>query len=76
MKTITLDEEAYHRLKSWKNGTTDSFSSVVKRVIPARGTLGSLVSFVQTKQTGLCAGNALLEEAVENRTSVKENPWM
>lgn len=39
MKTITLDEDAYQRLKSWKRQSGDSFSAVVKRVVPLAGTL-------------------------------------
>lgn len=31
MKTISLDEEAYHVLKGLKLGPQDSFSAVVKR---------------------------------------------
>lgn len=37
MKTITLDEDAYERLKSWKQPGKDSFSAVVKRVVPRAG---------------------------------------
>jgi predicted CopG family antitoxin len=41
MKTITLSEEAYERLKAWKTGK-DSFSRVVLRLVPKRGTFGDL----------------------------------
>jgi predicted CopG family antitoxin len=41
MKTITLSEAAYERLKAWKVGG-DSFSQVVLRVVPKRGTFGDL----------------------------------
>lgn len=41
MKTITLTEEAYDRLKAWKAGK-DSFSRVVLRMVPKRGTFGDL----------------------------------
>jgi predicted CopG family antitoxin len=41
MKTITLTEAAYERLKAWKTGR-DSFSQVVLRVVPKRGTFGDL----------------------------------
>jgi predicted CopG family antitoxin len=41
MKTITLTEEAYERLKAWKNDR-DSFSQVVLRTVPKRGTFGDL----------------------------------
>ena len=41
MKTITLTDEAYERLKAWKSGK-DSFSQVVLRKVPKRGTFGDL----------------------------------
>lgn len=41
MKTITLNEEAYERLRAWKTGE-DSFSKVVLRMVPKRGTFGDL----------------------------------
>lgn len=43
MKTITLTDEAYERLKDWKTGPHDSFSSVVLRLVPKRGTLADLL---------------------------------
>ena len=38
MKTITLTDQAYERLKSWKTGR-ESFSEVVLRTVPKRGRL-------------------------------------
>lgn len=43
MKTITLTEEAYQRLKDWKKDERDSFSNVVLRVVPRRGTLADML---------------------------------
>lgn len=37
MKTISLTESAYQRLASYKEGRT--FSQVIKRMIPLKGTL-------------------------------------
>ncbi len=42
MKTVTFSEEAYERLKSWKDSGRESFSSVVLRVVPKRGTAADL----------------------------------
>ena len=42
MKTITLTDEAYQRLSTWKESAKDSFSKVVERVVPARGSLKSV----------------------------------
>lgn len=75
MKTITLDETAYQRLKAWKKGTNESFSSVIKRVLPEPGTLGALLNFVETHPTQLLPGNDRMEEAVNNRSSAKADPW-
>jgi predicted CopG family antitoxin len=41
MKTITLSDAAYERLRAWKTGG-ESFSQVVLRVVPKRGTFGDL----------------------------------
>ena len=47
MKTITLSEEAYERLKAWKTGK-ESFSQVVLRLVPKRGTFGDLEDAFRT----------------------------
>ena len=46
MKTITLTEEAYTRLKDWKESSKDSFSRVVMKVVPEKGTLGQMLEDV------------------------------
>jgi len=75
MKTITLDDIAYCRLKSWKQSSSESFSSVVKRVLPEPPTLGAFLNFVETHQTRSLPSNAVFEEVVENRSSAKQDPW-
>jgi predicted CopG family antitoxin len=75
MKTITLDEEAYQRLKAWKRGRNESFSSVVKRIIPEPGSLGAFLTFSEAHQTQSLAGNTIMEQAAEERSSTKEDPW-
>jgi predicted CopG family antitoxin len=42
MKTITLTEEAYQRLKSWKTEPSESFSKVVLKAVPKRGTAADM----------------------------------
>ena len=42
MKTISLSDEAYKRLLVWKDSPKDSFSSVVLKTVPKRGTLADL----------------------------------
>jgi len=75
MKTITLDDEAYARLKSWKQKSGESFSQVVKRVLPAPGTLAAFKNYVETHQTDLLAGNEILESAIGERSAAKHDPW-
>jgi predicted CopG family antitoxin len=75
MKTITLDDAAYERLKAWKKGPGESFSSVVKRVLPVPGALGAFLDFVDTHETHSMPENDRMEEAVEQRSTVKEDPW-
>ena len=71
MKTITLDDEAYGRLKSWKSGTSESFSSVVKRVVPAPGLLAAFLAFVERRATATKPDTDLMEVAVEARSAAK-----
>lgn len=42
MKTISLTDEAYDRLRAWKDAQHHSFSAVVLKRVPPRGTLESL----------------------------------
>jgi predicted CopG family antitoxin len=75
MKTITLDEVAYSRLKAWKRGSKESFSQVVKRLLPEPGTLASFMNFTQTRHTASLPGNHYLEAAIEQRSAAKNDPW-
>jgi predicted CopG family antitoxin len=75
MKTITLDDVAYSRLKAWKKGSKESFSQVVKRLLPEPGTLASFINFTETRHTATLPANQLLENVVEERTAAKSDPW-
>ncbi|MFM8809413.1 MAG: antitoxin VapB family protein [Chthoniobacterales bacterium] len=75
MKTITLDDEAYARLEMWKSSENESFSGVVKRVVPVRGTLGAFLSFVDRSGMGSMAGNDVLERCANSRSAAKHEPW-
>ena len=75
MKTITLDEVAYHHLKAWKINPAETFSSVIKRVLPERGSLGAFMSFIERKRTDLLPANQILKQAIDEQSSEKCNPW-
>ena len=75
MKTITLDDDAYELLKMWKRTPRESFSAVVKKVVPAPGTLGAFLGFVETHRTDELPGNEVLEESIETRSTAKHEPW-
>ena len=76
MKTITLDEVAYTRLKAWKRSEKDSFSSVIKRVLPESGTMGAFLNFVENRPRYSEEVDALLESSIEDRSSEKNDPWI
>jgi hypothetical protein len=75
MKTITLDDEAYALLKLWKTSGRESFSMVVKRVVPVPGTLGALLNYVDDTGTARLPENDLLEKTINDRTEAKHDPW-
>ena len=41
MKTIAVSEKAYSRLASWKTSREDTFSAVIERLAPPKGTIGA-----------------------------------
>jgi len=47
MKTVTLSESAYERLAAWKSSPKDSFSKVIERVVPQRGTMSEALQKAQ-----------------------------
>ena len=76
MKTITLDNLAYTQLKAWKRNSSESFSAVVKPVLPERGSLGAFMSFVERKRTPQLSSNEILEQTVEERSSEQHDSWI
>lgn len=72
MKTITLDDDAYERLKSWKRLRGDSFSAVV----PRAGTLAAMANFAVERAPSVEGRDELLESTVESRSAAKHDPWI
>ena len=75
MKTVTLDEIAYARLKAWKRGGRESFSSVIKRLVPEPGT--QRVAEAQGDNTPLTRADLAvfeLRSAARDRVSAAKLP--
>jgi len=66
MKTITLNEAAYERLKAWKTGG-DSFSQVVLRMVPKRGTFGDLEDAFRALPKLSAEDSRTIEETIASR---------
>jgi len=77
MKTITLTDEAYQRLKDWKEVKGDSFSKVVLAVVPRRGTLEQMASEVGQLPDLSSEQARVMEQAAQwGRDPDKvEDPW-
>lgn len=77
MKTITLTDDAYRRLIDWKSGPTDSFSRVVLRVVPKKGTLGQLLEDVKALPALTDKQARVMEDAAKWGRDPKRSrdPW-
>jgi predicted CopG family antitoxin len=77
MKTITLNDEAYERLKSWKSTDSDSFSKVVLKVVPKKGTAADMEeAFASLKPLSDSEAKQVVA-ALEwsNQWGTGRNPW-
>jgi len=63
MKTITLTDESYDRLKSWKDGP-ESFSSVVLRLVPKRGLAAEMSAAFEQLPRATDQEKAILDAAL------------
>lgn len=70
MKTIAVSETAYTRLASWKTGKEDTFSDVIERLIPPKGSLAGALAAAKTLPELSEGEFAALEDAV-NATRIK-----
>ncbi len=78
VKTITLTDEAYERLASWKESPKESFSRVVLKVVPKRGTLGDLGTEIDRLPPLTDAALVVLERAAAwaNDWRNQSDPWI
>lgn len=77
MKTITLTDDAYERLAALKTSPRDSFSKVIPRVVPKRGTAAQILEAVR-KLPPLSDEQAEMMLAVSremNDPSRLRDPW-
>ncbi len=76
MKRITLDDAAYERLRLLKRWKGDSFSAVVKRVVPMSGTLGAILNHLETRPPSDKARDGILEASISDRPTTQHDPWI
>jgi predicted CopG family antitoxin len=78
MKTITLTEEAYERIAVLKTSPKDSFSKVILRAVPKRGTAAQMIADITALPT-LTQPQADLMQAIvdeQNDISRSRDPWI
>ncbi len=77
MKTITLSDSAYDRLKEWKEPPDESFSAVVLRRVPKRGTLRALAeALASLPPLPAAEAEAWLAERENDREQERgRDPW-
>ena len=77
VKTISLTQEAYERLTAWKDSGKDSFSSVVLRMVPKRGTMSDLAAAIDGLPALTHEQAAEMEKTVSwaNDWRNQRDPW-
>ena len=75
VRSIAVNDETHARLMLWENSRNESHSEADKRVVPAPGTLGSLLCRVEEAGTLRLLGKEPLEGAINLRPSAKNDPW-
>jgi predicted CopG family antitoxin len=77
MKTITLTEEAYGRLRSWKDRNLNSFSKVILAKVPKKGTLADLAAELEKLAPITSEQARVMEEAAAwaNDWRNQRDPW-
>ena len=75
LKTIAVSEKAYTRLASWKNGRGDTFSAVIERLIPPKGTLAAALEAAESLPDLSSREFESLEAAVNGTRRKLSSSW-
>ena len=75
MKTIAVSERAYARLAAWKTGKQDTFSSVIERLIPPKGTMSAALEAAEALPDLPAKEFDALEEAVNASRQRLRRSW-
>ncbi len=77
MKTITLTEDAYERIAALKTSPKDSFSSVILRVVPKRGTASQMLAAVAELPKLTAAQEKKLRAVIAEHSdwANRRDPW-
>ncbi|HET7930378.1 MAG TPA: antitoxin VapB family protein [Rhodanobacteraceae bacterium] len=77
MKTITLTEQAYERIAALKTSPKDSFSKVILRAVPKRGTAAQMLKDARKLPPLTPKQAKLMEAAVAAQRDPKRwrDPW-
>lgn len=77
MKTITLTDDAYERIAVLKTSPKDSFSRVILRVVPKRGTASQMLAAVGElpKLTAAQEKKMRAVKAEQNDWANVRDPW-
>ncbi|MDL5053317.1 antitoxin VapB family protein [Oscillatoria laete-virens NRMC-F 0139] len=75
MKTISLTEEAYRRLVTYKEDEKDSFTKVILRLLPEKGSAAEIGEFMAhvSPLTGKEAG--VMRKTMAEANQWQENAW-
>jgi predicted CopG family antitoxin len=75
MKTIAVSEKAYARLASWKAGREDTFSAVIERLVPPKGTLDAALAAAESLPNLPAREFSSLETAVNATRQKLRSSW-
>lgn len=77
MKTITLTDQAYERIAALKTSPKDSFSKVILRVVPKRGTGAQMLDGIRKLPPLTSAQAKAMDAALADQRNPKRwrDPW-